>query len=77
LADTVEGAERVAAAAKKGRQKAGRWVYPATPSVVGALYSTAQQLGKPLVMRMNLNQTKSWPYVVRAQKPDEVLESDR
>jgi predicted dehydrogenase len=56
LADTVEGAERVAAAAKKaGKKLAVGYILRHHPSWERFI-QLAQQLGKPLVMRMNLNQ---------------------
>jgi len=56
LADTVAGAERVAAAAKKaGRKLVIGYILRHHPSWVRFI-QLAQELGKPLVMRMNLNQ---------------------
>ena len=56
LADTVMGAERVAAAAKKANKKlVAGYILRHHPSWQRFI-ELAQQLGKPLVMRMNLNQ---------------------
>lgn len=56
LADTVEGAERVADAAKKaGKKLVVGYILRQHPSWEKFI-ELAQQLGKPLVMRMNLNQ---------------------
>ncbi|MBG9376447.1 Gfo/Idh/MocA family oxidoreductase [Panacibacter sp. DH6] len=56
LADTVEGSERVAAAAKKaGKKLVIGYILRHHPSWEKFI-EVAQTLGKPLVMRMNLNQ---------------------
>jgi predicted dehydrogenase len=56
LADTVAGAERVVAAAKKaGKKLVTGYILRHHPSWQYFIQS-AQTLGKPLVMRMNLNQ---------------------
>ncbi|ULQ56912.1 Gfo/Idh/MocA family oxidoreductase [Flavihumibacter rivuli] len=56
LADTVEGAERVVAAAKKaGKKLVVGYILRHHPSWQYFIQA-AQQMGKPLVMRMNLNQ---------------------
>lgn len=56
VADTVAGAERVAAAAQKaGKKLVVGYILRHHPSWIKFI-SIAQQLGKPLVMRMNLNQ---------------------
>ena len=56
VADTVAGAERVAAAAKKAKRKlVVGYILRHHPSWEKFI-ELAQQLGKPLVMRMNLNQ---------------------
>ncbi|HRI22125.1 MAG TPA: Gfo/Idh/MocA family oxidoreductase, partial [Panacibacter sp.] len=56
LADTVSGAERVAAAAHKaGKKLVVGYILRHHPSWERFI-QLAQQLGKPLVMRMNLNQ---------------------
>jgi predicted dehydrogenase len=56
LADTVAGAERVAAAAhKSGKKLVVGYILRHHPSWEKFI-EIAQQLGKPLVMRMNLNQ---------------------
>ncbi len=56
IADSVEGAERVAAAAKKsGKKLVVGYILRHHPSWIKFI-EIAQQLGKPLVMRMNLNQ---------------------
>ena len=56
LADTVAGAERVAAAAKKANKKlVVGYILRHHPSWQKFI-ELAQELGKPLVMRMNLNQ---------------------
>ena len=56
LADSVAGAERVAAAAKKaGKKLVVGYILRHHPSWERFI-QLAQQLGKPLVMRMNLNQ---------------------
>ncbi|MET0244420.1 MAG: Gfo/Idh/MocA family oxidoreductase [Flavitalea sp.] len=56
LADTVEGAERVAAAAKKaGKKLVIGYILRYHPSWMKFIELTSQ-MGKPLVMRMNLNQ---------------------
>ncbi|MBC7891093.1 MAG: Gfo/Idh/MocA family oxidoreductase [Sphingobacteriaceae bacterium] len=56
LADTVEGAERVVAAAEKaGRKVVVGYILRHHPSWA-KFVEVAQGLGKPLVMRMNLNQ---------------------
>ncbi|RYF70679.1 MAG: Gfo/Idh/MocA family oxidoreductase, partial [Cytophagaceae bacterium] len=56
LADTVEGSERVVAAAKKANKKVVvGYILRVHPSWA-RFVEEAQQLGKPLVMRMNLNQ---------------------
>ena len=56
LADTVEGAERVAAAATKaGKKLVVGYILRHHPSWEKFI-ELAQTLGKPLVMRMNLNQ---------------------
>ena len=59
LADTVEGAERVVAAAKKaGRKLVVGYILRHHPSWEKFI-QVSQTLGKPLVMRMNLNQQSS------------------
>lgn len=56
LADTVEGSERVAAAAKTtGKKVVVGYILRHHPSWMKFI-EIAQGLGKPLVMRMNLNQ---------------------
>lgn len=56
IADSVEGAERVAAAAKKLNKKlVVGYILRVHPSWMKFI-EVAQTLGKPLVMRMNLNQ---------------------
>jgi predicted dehydrogenase len=56
LADTVEGAKRVAdLAAKKGKKVAVGYILRHHPSWE-KFVEIAQEMGKPLVMRMNLNQ---------------------
>lgn len=56
LADTVEGAERVAAAARKaGKKLVVGYILRHHPSWE-KFVELSHQLGKPLVMRMNLNQ---------------------
>lgn len=56
VADTVEGAERVAAASRKaGKKLVVGYILRHHPSWIKFI-EIAQQLGKPLVMRMNLNQ---------------------
>lgn len=56
VADSVEGAERVAAAAKQaGKKLVVGYILRHHPSWIKFI-EVAQQLGKPLVMRMNLNQ---------------------
>jgi predicted dehydrogenase len=56
LADTVEGAEKVAAAAKKYQKKlVVGYILRHHPSWIRFI-EEAGKLGKPLVMRMNLNQ---------------------
>ncbi len=56
VADTVEGAEHVAAAARKaGKKLVVGYILRHHPSWIKFI-EIAQQLGKPLVMRMNLNQ---------------------
>jgi predicted dehydrogenase len=56
IADSVAGAERVAAAAKKsGKKLVIGYILRHHPSWMRFI-DIAQQLGKPLVMRMNLNQ---------------------
>lgn len=56
IADSVAGAERVAAAAKKsGKKLVIGYILRHHPSWIKFI-EIAQQLGKPLVMRMNLNQ---------------------
>ena len=56
LADTVAGAERVVAAARKwGKKVVVGYILRVHPSWA-RFVDEAQQLGKPLVMRMNLNQ---------------------
>jgi predicted dehydrogenase len=56
IADSVAGAERVAAAAKTAKKKlVVGYILRHHPSWIKFIY-IAQQLGKPLVMRMNLNQ---------------------
>src|SRR5574343_593502 len=56
VADTVAGAERVVAAAKKaGKKLVVGYILRHHPSWEKFI-EIAQQLGKPLVMRMNLNQ---------------------
>ena len=56
LADTVAGAERVAAAAEKaGKKLVVGYILRHHPSWI-KFVELAQKLGKPLVMRMNLNQ---------------------
>lgn len=59
LADSVEGAERVVAAAKKANRKlVVGYILRHHPSWERFI-EVAQTLGKPLVMRMNLNQQSS------------------
>ena len=59
LADSVEGAERVVAAANKaGRKLVVGYILRHHPSWEKFI-EMAQTLGKPLVMRMNLNQQSS------------------
>jgi predicted dehydrogenase len=61
LADTVEGAVRVAEAAKKaGRKLVVGYILRFHPSWVKFI-ELSQQMGKPLVMRMNLNQQSHGP----------------
>lgn len=56
LADTVAGAERVVAAAKKANRKlVTGYILRHHPSWMYFI-EAARQMGKPLVMRMNLNQ---------------------
>lgn len=56
VADTVEGAERVVAAAKKaGKKLVVGYILRHHPSWEKFI-EIARQMGKPLVMRMNLNQ---------------------
>ena len=56
LADTVEGSERVAEAARKaGKKLVVGYILRHHPSWE-KFVEIAQQMGKPLVMRMNLNQ---------------------
>ncbi|MBO0947693.1 Gfo/Idh/MocA family protein [Fibrella forsythiae] len=56
LADTVEGSERVVAAAvKAGKKVVVGYILRVHPSWA-RFVEEAQKLGKPLVMRMNLNQ---------------------
>ncbi len=56
IADSVAGAERVAAAAKRsGKKLVVGYILRHHPSWIKFI-DIAQQLGKPLVMRMNLNQ---------------------
>jgi predicted dehydrogenase len=56
IADSVEGAERVAAAARQsGKKLVIGYILRHHPSWIKFI-DIAQQLGKPLVMRMNLNQ---------------------
>lgn len=56
VADSVQGAERVVAAAKKsGKKLVVGYILRHHPSWIKFI-EVAQQLGKPLVMRMNLNQ---------------------
>ncbi len=56
VADTVEGAERIVAAAKKANRKlVVGYILRHHPSWERFI-EVSQQLGKPLVMRMNLNQ---------------------
>ncbi len=56
LADSVEGARRVAEAAKRANKKlVVGYILRHHPSWI-AFIAMARQLGKPLVMRMNLNQ---------------------
>lgn len=56
IADTVEGAERVVAAARKaGKKVVVGYILRHHPSWA-KFVEIAQELGKPLVMRMNLNQ---------------------
>lgn len=56
IADSVAGAERVAAAAKTaGKKLVVGYILRHHPSWIKFI-DIAQQLGKPLVMRMNLNQ---------------------
>jgi predicted dehydrogenase len=56
IADSVEGAQRVAAAAHKARKKlVVGYILRHHPSWM-KFVEVAQTLGKPLVMRMNLNQ---------------------
>lgn len=61
LADTVEGAERVAEAAKKaGKKLLVGYILRYHPSWQ-KFTELAQEMGKPLVMRMNLNQQSHGP----------------
>lgn len=56
IADTVEGAERVVAAARKaGKQLMTGYILRHHPSWIKFI-QLAEKVGKPLVMRMNLNQ---------------------
>ena len=56
IADSVEGAQRVATAAKKaGKKLVIGYILRHHPSWIKFI-DIAQELGKPLVMRMNLNQ---------------------
>lgn len=56
LADTVEGAERVAEVARKtGKKLVVGYILRHHPSWI-RFVALSQELGKPLVMRMNLNQ---------------------
>lgn len=61
LADTVEGAERVAEAVKKaGKKLLVGYILRYHPSWQ-KFTELAQEIGKPLVMRMNLNQQSHGP----------------
>ena len=61
LADTVQGAERMAEAAKKaGRKLVVGYILRYHPSWIKFI-ELSQQMGKPLVMRMNLNQQSHGP----------------
>jgi len=61
LADTVEGAERVAEAAEKaGKKLLVGYILRYHPSWQ-KFTELAQEMGKPLVMRMNLNQQSHGP----------------
>jgi predicted dehydrogenase len=61
LADSVEGAKRVADAAKKaGKKLLVGYILRYHPSWE-CFTETAKQMGKPLVMRMNLNQQSHGP----------------
>ncbi|RZM29302.1 MAG: Gfo/Idh/MocA family oxidoreductase [Pedobacter sp.] len=61
LADTVEGAQRVAeAAAKAGKKLLVGYILRYHPSWQ-KFTELAQEMGKPLVMRMNLNQQSHGP----------------
>lgn len=61
LADTVQGAERMAEAAKKaGRKLVVGYILRYHPSWVKFI-ELSRQMGKPLVMRMNLNQQSHGP----------------
>ncbi|WP_295721045.1 Gfo/Idh/MocA family oxidoreductase [Mucilaginibacter sp.] len=61
LADTVQGAERMAEAAKKaGKKLVVGYILRYHPSWVKFI-ELSRQMGKPLVMRMNLNQQSHGP----------------
>jgi len=61
LADSVEGAERVAEAARKaGKKLVVGYILRYHPSWEKFI-ALSQQMGKPLVMRMNLNQQSHGP----------------
>ncbi len=61
LADTVEGAKRVVAAAQKwGKKVVVGYILRHHPSWT-KFVEVAQEMGKPLVMRMNLNQQSHGP----------------
>lgn len=61
IAQTVEEAERVVAAAKRANRKLLVGLSPPHSPMWTKLHELAKTLGKPLVMRMNLNQQSIGP----------------
>ncbi len=69
---------RVVAAARGDDAQAGHRLHPARPPVLDEVHrARAQRLGKPLVMRMNLNQQSYRRRLDLAQEPDGVAAADR
>ena len=75
LTDTVDGSERVAAAAKESREETGSGLYTASSSFMGTFYTTRTTIGQAVGDAYEPEPAKSWQYVERASQPDEKFKS--